>query len=140
MRKDSTENLKENIPSAQNLSTGQQEKQEPPRNKGGRPKGSKNTLTLLQEAAKNGIMTDVLNRFQPIVDKTIELAENGDSTCLKILWDRVLPSIKATDGNASQSNSGITIVVQGTKITQQETIEEAQYEEIIEDESESNTP
>ena len=94
---------------------------EPPRNKGGRPKGSKNTLTLLQEAAKNGIMTDVLNRFQPIVNKTIELAEEGDSTCLKILWDRVLPAIKASDGTASQSNSGITIVVQGTKITKQET-------------------
>ncbi len=102
---------------------------EPPRNKGGRPKGSKNTLTLLQEAAKNGIMTDVLNRFQPIVNKTIELAEEGDSTCLKILWDRVLPAIKASDGTASQSNSGITIVVQGTKITQQETIEAELIEE-----------
>ena len=102
---------------------------EPPRNKGGRPKGSKNTLTLLQEAAKNGIMTDVLNRFQPIVNKTIELAEEGDSTCLKILWDRVLPAIKASDGTASQSNSGITIVVQGTKITQQETIDAELIEE-----------
>jgi hypothetical protein len=74
-------------------------------------------------------MTDVLNRFQPIVNKTIELAEEGDSTCLKILWDRVLPAIKASDGTASQSNSGITIVVQGTKITQQETIEAELIEE-----------
>lgn len=124
--KDSIENSNENtqeVPSQNNGLT------EPPRNKGGRPKGSKNTLTLLQEAAKNGIMTDVLNRFQPIVNKTIELAEEGDSTCLKILWDRVLPAIKASDGTASQSNSGITIVVQGTKITQQETIEAELIEE-----------
>jgi len=124
--KDSIENSNENtqeVPSQNNGLT------EPPRNKGGRPKGSKNTLTLLQEAAKNGIMTDVLNRFQPIVNKTIELAEEGDSTCLKILWDRVLPAIKASDGTASQSNSGITIVVQGTKITQQETIDAELIEE-----------
>ena len=124
--KDSIESSNENtqeVPSQNNGLT------EPPRNKGGRPKGSKNTLTLLQEAAKNGIMTDVLNRFQPIVNKTIELAEEGDSTCLKILWDRVLPAIKASDGTASQSNSGITIVVQGTKITQQETIEAELIEE-----------
>ena len=124
--KDSIKNSNENtqeVPSQNNGLT------EPPRNKGGRPKGSKNTLTLLQEAAKNGIMTDVLNRFQPIVNKTIELAEEGDSTCLKILWDRVLPAIKASDGTASQSNSGITIVVQGTKITQQETIDAELIEE-----------
>ena len=124
--KDSIENSNENtqeVPSQNNGLT------EPPRNKGGRPKGSKNTLTLLQEVAKNGIMTDVLNRFQPIVNKTIELAEEGDSTCLKILWDRVLPAIKASDGTASQSNSGITIVVQGTKITQQETIDAELIEE-----------
>ena len=124
--KDSIENSNENtqeVPSQNNGLT------EPPRNKGGRPKGSKNTLTFLQEAAKNGIMTDVLNRFQPIVNKTIELAEEGDSTCLKILWDRVLPAIMASDGTASQSNSGITIVVQGTKITQQETIDAELIEE-----------
>jgi len=124
--KDSIESSNEStqeVPSQNNGLT------EPPRNKGGRPKGSKNTLTLLQEAAKNGIMTDVLNRFQPIVNKTIELAEEGDSTCLKILWDRVLPAIKASDGTASQSNSGITIVVQGTKITQQETIDAELIEE-----------
>ena len=124
--KDSIENSNENTQEVPSQNSGLTE---PPRNKGGRPKGSKNTLTLLQEAAKNGIMTDVLNRFQPIVNKTIELAEEGDSTCLKILWDRVLPAIKASDGTASQSNSGITIVVQGTKITQQETIEAELIEE-----------
>lgn len=133
--KDSTLDSNESIPVVTDQSIG-----EPARNKGGRPKGSKNSLTLLQEAAKNGIMTDVLKRFQPIVDKTIKLAEDGDSTCLKILWDRVLPAMKATDGNQSQSNSGITIVVQGTKVTQQDnqTIEEATYEEIKDEENESN--
>lgn len=124
--KDSIESLNESTQEVPSQNSGLTE---PPRNKGGRPKGSKNTLTLLQEAAKNGIMTDVLNRFQPIVNKTIELAEEGDSTCLKILWDRVLPAIKASDGTASQSNSGITIVVQGTKITQQETIDAELIEE-----------
>jgi hypothetical protein len=141
--------IKNSNESTQNLkkpSLGQQDQlvpstEEPARNKGGRPKGAKNTLTLLQEAAQKGIMSKVLNRFDSIVETTIKKAEEGDPTCLKILWDRTVPIQKSVDGSAKSSNSGITIVVQGTKITQQEnsTIEEVQYEEIIEDESKSNT-
>jgi len=80
----------------------------------GRPPGAKNKLTLLQEAAKEGIMTEVLDNFAPIVKATLKRAEEGDPTALKILWDRVIPAQKATDGSNQQSSGGVTIVVQGT--------------------------
>ena len=65
MKKKSTENSKQ--------TTTQQKK-----NLGGRPKGSKNSLTILQEAAINGVMTKVLKNFDRIVKTTIKRAEDGD--------------------------------------------------------------
>ena len=100
------------------------------KNLGGRPPGAKNTLTLLQEAAQEGIMTEVLTKFDRVVATTIQKAEEGDPTCLKILWDRVIPTQKATDGKSQKSSGGITIVVQGSSPRITETIEDA---EIIED-------
>jgi hypothetical protein len=60
-------------------------------NPAGRKKGSKNKHTLLKEAVKKEAEEMVLRKFKQIVDTTIKLAEEGDSTCLKIVWDRILP-------------------------------------------------
>jgi len=125
----STENSNENIQSQPEVSLGELE-QSPPKNLGGRPKGAKNTLTLLQEAAQEGIMTEVMTKFDRVVATTIQKAEEGDPTCLKILWDRVIPTQKATDGKSQKSSGGITIVVQGSSPRITETIEDA---EIVED-------
>jgi hypothetical protein len=60
-------------------------------NPAGRKKGSKNKHTLLKEAVQRNAEEMVLRKFKQIVDTTIELAENGDATALKIIWDRFLP-------------------------------------------------
>ena len=100
------------------------------KNLGGRPKGSKNSLTILQEAAINGVMTKVLKNFDRIVKTTIKRAEDGDTVCLKILWDRVVPARKAVEHISNPANQGVTITVQGVpKITKTEVID-AQFEEI----------
>tara|TARA_R110000751_G_scaffold174958_1_gene281224 strand:+ start:299 stop:670 length:372 start_codon:yes stop_codon:yes gene_type:complete len=117
MKKKSTENLKETTT-------------QPKKNLGGRPKGSKNSLTILQEAAVNGVMTKVLKSFDNIVKTTIKRAEDGDTVCLKILWDRVVPARKAVEHISNPANQGVTITVQGVpKITKTEVID-AQFEEI----------
>ena len=82
------------------------------KNLGGRPKGSKNSLTLLQEAAINGVMTKVLKNFDRIVKTTIQKAEDGDTVCLKILWDRVVTARKAVEHIYKPANHGVNIVVQ----------------------------
>lgn len=125
----------ENTQSPLKVNSGNEEQTE--RNVGGRPKGAKNTLTLLQEAATEGIMTEVLTKFDRVVKTTIAKAEEGDPTCLKILWDRVIPTQKATDGKTQKQSGGITIVVQGTQTPRiAETIEN--YEEVIENNEETN--
>jgi len=117
MKKKSTENLKETTT-------------QPKKNLGGRPKGSKNSLTILQEAAVTGVMTKVLKSFDNIVKTTIKRAEDGDTVCLKILWDRVVPARKAVEHISNPANQGVTITVQGVpKITKTEVID-AQFEEI----------
>ncbi len=66
-------------------------------NPAGRPAGSKNKLTLLREAVLMDAEELVLRDWTKLVKKTIELADQGDSTCMKILWDRIIPSKRAVD-------------------------------------------
>ena len=79
----------------------------------GRPVGSKNRLTLLREAVIAEAEELVLDNWAALVAKTIELAQNGDTTCLKILWDRIIPAKKAIDGiHRDSSEFGVKIVIQ----------------------------
>lgn len=98
--------------------------------KPGRPKGSRNTLTLLQQAAVTGVMTEVLENFDRIVKKTIQLAEEGDTVCLKILWDRVIPARKAVEHISNPASGGVTIVVRGIDSINHNTITDGEYSEV----------
>ena len=79
-------------------------------NPAGRPKGSKNKVTLLREAVLADCQEQLLEHFPSIVEKTIELAEKGDPTCLKLLWDRTVPARKSLSPEGG-SPGPITIVV-----------------------------
>jgi hypothetical protein len=86
-------------------------------NPNGRPRGSKNKVTLLKEAVLMEAEDLVLRKFKDIVEKTIELAENGDSTCMKIIWDRVLP--KDIDKQSKKDDKmNITINIEGLQVRQ----------------------
>lgn len=96
----------------------------------GRPKGSKNRLTLLREAVLADAEELVLEKWEDLVRKTIQLAEAGDTTALKILWDRMIPSRKAVDNdNADRKDFGIKIIVQGMDVKQTAVVD-GDYEEI----------
>lgn len=102
-------------------------------NPAGRKKGSKNKHTLLKEAVQRNAEEMVLRKFKQIVDTTITLAEQGDSTALKIIWDRFLPKDaekKATDEKLKvEINIGRLGPVQDNEI---EAIE-AEVVEVVED-------
>lgn len=96
----------------------------------GRPKGSKNRLTLLREAVIADAEEIVLENWEKIVRTTVLLAEAGDTTALKILWDRMIPSRKAVDNdNLDRKDFGIKIVVQGMEL-KPTAIVDGDYEEI----------
>ena len=104
-------------------------------NPSGRPKGSKNKVTLLKEAVLASSEELVLHNWVKLVQKTIDLAEEGDTTALKILWDRVIPSKRAIDTTAEgKDNRSITINISGLEVKSvEDSTFDAEYEEIVND-------
>ncbi len=80
----------------------------------GRPKGSKNTKTLLMERLSEKTYEEIEKDWLKVVKTTITQANKGDSTCLKLLWDRVIPASRA-EQTKGQGISGIVINVSGTE-------------------------
>ncbi len=79
----------------------------------GRPKGSKNKLTLLREAVKEEAENIILENLETIVTKACELASRGDTTAIKIILDRIYPVHKAQESNSAGGSRGITINITG---------------------------
>lgn len=108
-------------------------------NPNGRPKGSRNKLTILREAVLEKAETMVLNEWEELVKTTIQLAKAGDSTCIKILWDRVIPAKRAVEEkDGKEDKLTVNIVVKGMEVTdvfgektgREEKIIEGDYEEV----------
>ena len=97
----------------------------------GRPKGSVNKYTALSRELMS-------TKGPEIVEKVIEMALEGDRTCLKMCMDRILPTTKAVELRSSEGNGNITINVGGLneKIIEAEEQKPLEYEEgvVISDE------
>ena len=67
----------------------------------GRPKGAKNKSTLFKEIIAKNVEETAAKEFAAVVDKTFEMAKEGDTTCIKLLWDKFYSSLKAIDGDSA---------------------------------------
>lgn len=101
------------------------------KSKGGRPKGAKNKSTLLKEAMESEATDLIVKHFPSVVEKACELAAQGDTRAMKLLFDRIIPVKKASDRDPSLANKGVTIIVQGAEAKETETIEDAVFEEVL---------
>ena len=72
----------------------------------GRPKGSVNKFTALSRELMS-------NRGPEIVQKVIDLALEGDRTCLKMCMDRIIPTTKAVEFRSSEDKGNVIINVGG---------------------------
>ena len=81
----------------------------------GRPKGSKNKLTLIKQALQEGIYEKLEKDFQKVYAVTLEKALDGDVACIKLLWESIMPKVRVNDNAENTPTGGITIVVQGTE-------------------------
>ncbi len=79
----------------------------------GRPLGSKNASTILQEAVLNNSEKQILEEFPKIVKAVVDKAKAGDLKAAKMLMDRVIPVRKAIEHRNTNENKGVTIIVQG---------------------------
>lgn len=109
-------------------------------NPNGRPKGVKNRKTILQERVDSALSLIILRDAPKVLRKVISMALEGDTVCLKILMDRLMPAKKAIEVTGKDGKDfGIKIIVENlvtheVKSLQQEededNIEDAEYEEL----------
>ncbi len=95
-------------------------------NPNGRPKGSINKYTALSRK----LMSD---RGPEIVQKVIDLALEGDRTCLKMCMDRIIPTTKAVEFRSSEDKGNVIINVGGLEAKKVEIEEKDQKELTYED-------
>jgi len=96
----------------------------------GRPKGSVNKYTELSRELMS-------TKGPEIVQKVIDMAMEGDRTCLKMCMDRILPTTKAVELKSGNDKGNVIINIGGLKDKVIEAREEREldYDEgvIIED-------
>ena len=91
-------------------------------NPSGRPKGSMNKFTALSR--------ELMSIKGPeIVQKVVDMALEGDRTCLKMCMDRIIPTTKAVEFRASEDRGNVIINVGGLEAKRVE-IEEKDKKEL----------
>ena len=91
-------------------------------NPNGRPKGSMNKFTALSRELMS-------TKGPEIVQKVVELALEGDRTCLKMCMDRIIPTTKAVEFRSSDDRGNVIINVGGLEAKKVE-IEEKDKKEL----------
>jgi predicted ThiF/HesA family dinucleotide-utilizing enzyme len=95
-------------------------------NPNGRPKGSMNKFTALSR--------ELMSIKGPeIVQKVVDMALEGDRTCLKMCMDRIIPTTKAVEFRSSEDRGNVIINVGGLteKIIEEDKKKSLDYEEGI---------
>ena len=93
-------------------------------NPNGRPKGSMNKFTALSRELMS-------TKGPEIVQKVVDLALEGDRTCLKMCMDRIIPTTKAVEFRSSEDKGNVIINVGGLaeKVIEAEQHKPLDYEE-----------
>ena len=97
-------------------------------NPAGRPKGSKNKMTLIKEAIEADLVDQAQGDAMAVYKKTVDLAKAGDTTCIKILMDRLWPAGRR-DEKEKAEKGGVNIIIKGLEVEAPKPIEG----EVIED-------
>jgi hypothetical protein len=102
---------------------------------GGRQKGTKNQTTIFKEAVLQEAEDILMANVTKIVKKTIDLAEEGDTTCLKILWDRIIPTKRHEDSEGREDKLNISISIEGMEtktatISEQRNVVDGDFKEV----------
>ena len=95
----------------------------------GRPKGSKNKITLLRQSLELQLREAAKDRMPEVLDKAIELALEGDRTMLKLLLE--LHMAKGVPENEKAAEKvEITINTQAPNETKPVAVLEGEYIEV----------
>ena len=108
----------------------------PSLNPAGRPKGSKNKLTQMQNELIDQFAGEMNKEFKAVIRTIIREAKNGDMTAARLLMDRAITARKAVEHYGAQDSGGIVINIKGLEDVSlnEDTAINANFEEIDENE------
>jgi uncharacterized protein (DUF305 family) len=95
----------------------------------GRPKGSKNKLTLLREDAEKDLIEGITADMSAVLQMAITKAKDGDNQMIKLLVDKFISNKHTIDDKAITSSGGINIIVKTSGETEIKTVEGETYEQ-----------
>jgi hypothetical protein len=78
-------------------------------NPGGRPKGSKNKITLMKIALEGDLRVRLNRSAHDVLEKCINLALEGDTSMIKLLVDKMIPTSKSVDDEPTKERVQINI-------------------------------
>ncbi len=78
-------------------------------NPAGRPKGSKNKITLMKLALEGDLRVQLQRDAAEILSKAIELAKQGDQAMIKLLVDKMIPTSKSLDDEPTKEKVQVFI-------------------------------
>ena len=81
----------------------------PSLNPKGRPKGSKNKLTQMQNALIDQFAGEMNKEFKAVIRTIIREAKGGDMSAARLLMDRAIPARKAVEHYGAQDSGGIVM-------------------------------
>jgi hypothetical protein len=109
-------------------------------NPNGRPLGSKNKLTLVQEAIRQESEHLLIKHLPDVIKVVIDQAKQGNMVAAKMLLDRAIPPKRAIELTGKDGKEFSVKIVIDKLITHEavaealnEDIEDAEYEEVQED-------
>lgn len=95
-------------------------------NQKGRPKGSRNKITLMKLMAEEAYREDNQEKIQQVINKVVDKALKGDKACIKLVWSSVISN--SPSDNKAQAQEKVVI-----KIDSMPTIEKNTEKEVSED-------
>lgn len=78
-------------------------------NPAGRPKGSKNNITLLRQALEGELRVQIGPHMAEVLMTAINMAKDGNEAMIKLLVDKTLPTSKGDDAGEEQPKIQIMI-------------------------------
>lgn len=75
----------------------------------GRPKGSKNKVTLMKLMAEEAVRTKNEDRMLEVADLVIERALEGDFRCSKLVWEAIMSRSSADDASKAREKVEIKL-------------------------------
>jgi hypothetical protein len=78
-------------------------------NPAGRPKGSKNKVTLLKLAAEEAFRDRNQNAIDAVLDQILHAALDGDKAARKMVWDSCMSKAAVAEDKAAGGKQSITV-------------------------------